>query len=47
MVTLDRCNASCNSFDDPSDKICVPHKTEIYKYKFKRFFELTFLKKKN
>ena len=28
MVTLDRCNANCNTFDDPSNKICVPNKTE-------------------
>ena len=28
MVNLDRCNVSCNTFDDPSGRICVPNKTE-------------------
>ena len=28
MVNLDICNGSCNSLDDPSDKICVPNKAE-------------------
>ena len=27
MVHLDRYNGSCNSFNDCSDKICVPNKT--------------------
>ena len=26
MVSLDKCNQSCNTFDDPSCKICVPNK---------------------
>ena len=28
MVNLDRCNRSCNTFDDTSGKMCVPNKTE-------------------
>ena len=28
MVNLDRCSGSCNTFDDPSSRICVPKKTE-------------------
>ena len=28
MVNLDICNGSCNSLDDPPDKICVPSKAE-------------------
>ena len=28
MVSLDRCDRSCNTFDDPSDRICVSNKTE-------------------
>ena len=28
MINLDRCNGSCNTLDDPSDKICVPNETE-------------------
>ena len=27
MVNLDRCNGICNTFDDPSSRICVPNKT--------------------
>ena len=27
MVSLD--NGSCNTLDDPSDRICVPNKTEV------------------
>ena len=26
MVKLDICNGSCNTFDYPSDRICVPNK---------------------
>ena len=29
MDNLDRCNRSCNTFDDPSARICVPNKKEI------------------
>ena len=28
MVNLDRCNKSCNTFDNPSGRICVPNKTK-------------------
>ena len=28
MVNLDRCNGSCNTFDDPSGRIYVPDKME-------------------
>ena len=28
MVSLDRGNGSCNTLDNPSDRICVPNKTE-------------------
>ena len=28
MLNLDRCNASCNTLDDPSGRICVPNKTD-------------------
>ena len=28
MVSLDRCNGSCNTLDNPADRICVPNKTE-------------------
>ena len=28
MVSLDRCNESCNTLDDPSGGICVLNKTE-------------------
>ena len=28
MVSLDRCNGSCNTLDDFSSRICVPNKTE-------------------
>ena len=28
MVNLDRCNRSCNTFDDTSGKMCVSNKTE-------------------
>ena len=27
-VKLDRCVGSCNTFDDLSNKVCVPNKTE-------------------
>ena len=27
-VKLDRCVESCNTFDDLSNKVCVPNKTE-------------------
>ena len=27
-VKLDRCVGSCNTFDDFSNKVCVPNKTE-------------------
>ena len=27
MVNLDRCRGSCNTFDDPSGRICVPNRT--------------------
>ena len=28
MISLDRCNGSCNTPDDPSGRICLPNKTE-------------------
>ena len=28
MVSLDGCNGSCNTLEDPSDRICVSNKTE-------------------
>ena len=28
MVKLERCNGSCGTLNVPSDKICVPNKTE-------------------
>ena len=28
MVSLDRCNRSCNTLDNPADRICVQNKTE-------------------
>ena len=28
MVILDKCNGSCNTFSNISNKICVPNKTE-------------------
>ena len=28
MVSLDRCNESCNTFDDLSSRICVENKIE-------------------
>ena len=28
MVNLDRCNRSCNNFDYPFGRICVPNKME-------------------
>ena len=28
VVNLDRCNESCNTLNDSSNKICVPNKTE-------------------
>ena len=28
MVNLDRCNRTCNTLDDPSNRICVPNKTK-------------------
>ena len=28
MVNLDRCSGSCNTFDDPSSRTCVPNKKE-------------------
>ena len=28
MVSLDRCDGSCNAIDDPSGRICVPKKTK-------------------
>ena len=28
MSSIDRCNGSFNTFDDPSGRICVPNKTE-------------------
>ena len=27
-VNLDRCNGSCNTFNDLPNKVCVPNKTE-------------------
>ena len=29
MISLNRCNGSCISLDDPSARICIPNKTEI------------------
>ena len=34
MVKLDRYNGNCNTFDDPSGRMCVPSKTQKHKYKF-------------
>ena len=28
MINLDRRNGSCNTLDAPSDRICIPNKTE-------------------
>ena len=28
MVNLDRCVGSCNTFNDLSNKVCVPNKTK-------------------
>ena len=28
MINLDRCNGNCNTFDDPSGRICVPNNIE-------------------
>ena len=28
MVNLDRCNGICSTFNDLSNRICVPNKTE-------------------
>ena len=28
MASLDKCNGSCNTLDDPSCRICVPNKTK-------------------
>ena len=28
MITLDKCDGNCNTFNDISNKICVPNKTE-------------------
>ena len=28
IVSLDRCNGCCNTFDDPSGRTCVPNKVE-------------------
>ena len=28
MISLDKCNGSCNAIDDLSKKICVPSKTK-------------------
>ena len=28
MVNLDRCDIRCYTFDDPSDAMCVPNRTE-------------------
>ena len=28
MISLDRCNGSCNTLDDLSSRICFPNKTE-------------------
>ena len=28
MVNLNRCNGSCNTLDDPFDRICIPDKTK-------------------
>ena len=29
MVNLDRFNGSCNTFDSPSSRICVPNKEDV------------------
>ena len=31
MGFVDTCNESCNTLDDPSNRICVPSKTEDVK----------------
>ena len=31
MVSLDKCNGSCNTVDDVSSRICVPNNTENIK----------------
>ena len=28
IFNLERCNGSCHTLDEPSDRICVPNKTE-------------------
>ena len=28
VVNLDRCVGSCNTLNDPSNRVCVPNKTE-------------------
>ena len=33
MVSLDKCNGSCNALEDLSTKICVPSKTKVVNIK--------------
>ena len=33
MISLDKCNGSCNSVDDSSTKMCVPSKTKDINFK--------------
>ena len=33
MISLDKCNESCNFVDDLSTKICVPSKTKDRSFK--------------
>ena len=28
IISVDRCNGSCNTFEDPFDRMCVPSKIE-------------------
>ena len=28
MISLDKCNGSCKTLDDPFNKICIPNKTK-------------------
>ena len=38
IITLDKCNGSCNTFTEMSDKICVPNKYETSNLNVSKFF---------
>ena len=38
IITLDKCNGSCNTFTEISDKICVPNKYETSNLNVSKFF---------